>query len=657
MQHLTNQHNYPSMPTRHRSRHLDVLIIFGSVLFFILGEASGVIQGGMLYPQESESRQIQTLDGVWSFRADRSAQRNEGFLNSWWEKALSESGDVIPMPVPSSYNDITTDKSLRDFVGWVWYDREFYVSNDWQDRRIVLRFDSAHYYTIVWVNGHQVMEHNGGHLPFESAINQFLKFGFTDSRNRVTVAINNTLSPHTLPPGSIQYQTDTNKYPPGYFVQNLQMDFFNYAGIHRSVRLYTTPKQFIDDITITTDIQGTDGIVDYEVVTQGTVQSVHVSVMTDQVVVGSSADSKNKIVIPSVRPWWPYSMNKDYGFMYTLLVNITGDDGKIDIYRQRFGVRTIKVIPTQFLINNKPFYCHGIGNHEDSDTRGKGLDIPLIIRDINMMKWLGVNCFRMSVYPYSEEIIRQADEQGIAVIAESPGIGIIKDANFDNKTSLPHHMEVMEEMVRRDKNKPSVIMWSVANEPSSTKTIADYYFKTLISHTRSLDPTRPVTFVTSADFDQDKAVKYVDVICINRYYGWYSDDGHTEIIKRQLEYDLRQWWNHFGRPVIVTEYGAGTVAGLHTMPSYVFTEDYQVELMQQYHEAFDGFRGKFLVGEIIWTFADFSTAQTIMRVVGNRKGVLTRQRQPKASAHLLRDRYQALIHKNHTNKIPCKDLY
>lgn len=90
MQHLTNQHNYPSMPTRHRSRHLDVLIIFGSVLFFILGEASGVIQGGMLYPQESESRQIQTLDGVWSFRADRSAQRNEGFLNSWWEKALSE---------------------------------------------------------------------------------------------------------------------------------------------------------------------------------------------------------------------------------------------------------------------------------------------------------------------------------------------------------------------------------------------------------------------------------------------------------------------------------------------------------------------------------------------------------------------------------------
>ncbi|XP_031559718.1 beta-glucuronidase-like, partial [Actinia tenebrosa] len=161
---------------------------------------------GMLYPRESESREVKEVNGIWDFRADRSENRQAGFQNAWFSKPLSKSGSVIPMPVPSSYNDITQDKSLRDFIGWAWYEREVFVPSSWRnnDTRVVLRFESAHYYSIVWVNGKELMQHNGGHLPFEADVTSFLHY---DQSNRITAAINNTLTPTTLPPGTIEYPT------------------------------------------------------------------------------------------------------------------------------------------------------------------------------------------------------------------------------------------------------------------------------------------------------------------------------------------------------------------------------------------------------------------------------------------------------------------
>ncbi|KAI0212759.1 Beta-glucuronidase [Lamellibrachia satsuma] len=607
----------------------------------------------MLYPRESETRNIQELDGMWNFRADTSAARNVGMKAKWFEKPLAKTGPVIPMPVPSSFNDITTDRKLQNFVGWAWYDREFYAASDWKSKRVVLRIDSAHYYTVVWVNGRHVMDHEGGHLPFEEAVNANLKFG---QANRVTVAVNNTLSPHTLPPGSIEYMTDTNKYPPGYFVQNFEFDFFNYAGIHRRVRLYTTPEVYVSDITITSHFIGSTGYVRYAVKPgyNESLPKADVEILDrDGETVARGFSVSETVTIPNVTLWWPYSMSTDnFGYMYTLKVMLKSSTGLVDVYRQPFGVRTLNVTDTQILINNKPFYCHGAAKHEDSDIRGKGLDFPLIARDFAMLKWLGVNCFRTSHYPYAEEIMDQADAQGIAVIDESPGVGIRINENFGNQ-SLQHHLAVMKELVQRDKNRPSVIMWSVANEPASNKPLAQHYFKSVISYTKSLDPTRPVTFVSSAEYNNDLAAQYTDVQCINRYYGWYHDTGHLETIPFQLTYDLEQWYKTFKKPLIITEYGADTVPGLHTMPSYVFTEDYQVDFMREYHAVFDVFRKKYLAGEMVWNFADFMTVQAVKRVVGNKKGVLTRQRQPKAAAHVLRQRYWSLINETLSHiKIP-----
>ncbi|XP_005091579.1 beta-glucuronidase isoform X2 [Aplysia californica] len=606
---------------------------------------------GMLYPRDSESRQTKFLDGLWLFRVDSSPARNESFVQRWWEKSLAESGPVIDMPVPSSYNDVTQDKSLRDFVGWAWYERSFYVSQDWTKQRIVLRFDSAHYYSKVWLNGKPLMEHNGGHLPFESEVNSFLIPG---GSNRITLALNNTLTPTTLPPGTIKYETDHTQYPPGYFVQNLQMDFFNYAGIHRHVRLYTTPSNYIDDITILSDISGSQANVSYQVAVAGTSAptsaNVSVSVLDNRgQVVAKGVGLSGVLSLNNPTLWWPFGMNDSVGYRYLLEVRANGD-----VYRQPFGIRTVKVTENQFLINGKPFYCHGVAKHEDSDLRGKGLDYPLIVKDFNMLRWLGVNCIRTSHYPYAEEILELADSQGVAVIDESPGVGINQRDNFGQK-SLDHHKEVMSEMIRRDKNKPSVIMWSVANEPASNIDIAVPYFKSVIEYTRVNDPAhRPVTFVCDHTFETEKVVPYVDVICLNRYYGWYSDPGHTEVIQLQLKRQFEGFRNLYKKPIIITEYGADTIPGLHRDPSFMFTEEYQEDFLSEYHQEFDRARKEYLIGEMVWNFADFMTVQGVKRVVGNKKGLLTRQRQPKRAAFLIRDRYYSLIKGADTSEKSCK---
>ncbi|XP_048583171.1 beta-glucuronidase isoform X2 [Nematostella vectensis] len=553
------------------------------------------------------------------------------------------------MPVPASYNDITQEKSIRDFIGWAWYDMDTYVPQRWKDNstRVVLRFESAHYYSIVWVNGEKVMEHEGGHLPFEADVSEFLHY---DQTNRITAAINNTLTPTTLPPGRIQYFGGGGDWhPPGYFIQTYQFDFFNYAGIHRPVKLYTTPVVYLSDITITTSFSDNVGTVKFLSVV-GAIKSIprgdidmKYELLDHEGFVVASVEGTEKfegeLTVRNPVLWWPIGMSNNTAYLYTLKISTSSTQSSLqDVYRLPVGIRTVRVEGTKFLFNNREFYFKGFGKHEDANIRGKGLDNVLIAKDFNLMKWLGGNSFRTSHYPYAEEIMDMADRTGIVVIDESPGVGIHYSDNF-GPVSLKHHQEVMAELVRRDKNRPAVVMWSVANEPLSNLAQAEKYFAPIFSETRKLDPTRPVTFVTNFKAWSDKVVQFVDVILCNRYYAWYHDFGQTQLISRQLEEELMDWYKTFKKPVVQAEYGADTLAGLHSDPALMFTEEYQIESIDQYFPVFDKLRKEFLVGEMIWNFADFMTQQGVTRVVGNKKGILTRERQPKAAAFVLRQRY------------------
>ena len=601
--------------------------------------------GQCMFPKESETREVKYLDGVWDFTL--SPDEETGFREQWFNRSLSESiQSVIPMPVPSSYNDITQQKDIRDYVGWVWYQRKFFVSRHWShDKVVYLRFDSVHYEARVFFNGKPIINHTGGHLPFQADVTNILKFG---SANLLTVAVDNSLTSSTVPQGVIKHFNDSDRYPNGYKRLYPMFDFFNYAGIHRSVRLYAVPQTHIHDISIRTSItRSGKGVIDYSFVyddnsltrnvisRQGFFCLVQILDDNDKVV-SKATGCKGSLIIDNPQLWWPIDMSLNPGYLYIGQFILSNGSETIDSYYEKIGIRTVEATNTSFLINGQPFYFKGFGKHEDSAVRGRGLDIPLIIKDYNLIKWVGANSFRTSHYPYSEEMMDQADEQGIVVIDECPAVGL---HSFSHELYEKHSLSI-QELIQRDKNRPSVVMWSIANEPQSQDRRADEYFKKLVLLTKSFDETRPITAALNQDVNQDHLAQYLDVIMINRYYGWYEDTGASNLIRKQLTFDLKNWFEKHNKPVMMSEYGADSVSGVHADPSYVFTEDYQAELMIENFAAFDEARREgFFVGEMIWNFQDFMTDQTVQRVFGNKKGIFTRDRQPKAAARLLKCRY------------------
>ncbi|CAG7830199.1 unnamed protein product [Allacma fusca] len=634
------------------------------VLIFALGKSpdTGAQEsGGILYPQDSESREVKSLDGIWNFRVAPRHQPELGFQQAWYSQPLKQTGETDLMPVPSSYNDVTQKKVYRDHIGWAWYDRAFRIPQQWQDRRVFVRFGAANYHSIVYVNGQKVVEHAGGALPFLAELKTGLKY---TEENRITVAINNTLTRETLPQGSVVWQTSA-RFPDGYFTLNYDFDFFNYAGIHRSVFLYTTPKTYIDDIDVTSRVVGTTGYVSYairaveEVINsvRSNPQAVGVTVeLHDQEgnVVGNAVGSSGEIAVSNAKLWWPFTMvenDKDAAYLYTLVVTSfdTGSNER-DVYRLKVGIRTISWTEKQFLINDKPFYFRGFGRHEDFDIRGKGIDNVMLVKDHNLIKWVGANSYRTSHYPYAEEIMDLTDRLGIVIIDEVPAVS----TDGFSAGLLVNHKQQLKELIQRDKNRASVVMWSVSNEPRSDYAESEAYFKEVISYTRDLDSKhkRPITLVSNRGAT-DKFAQFVDILAINRYFSWYSDTGHTEVIQESITLDVENWVRTHKKPIIVAEYGADTIAGFHQSPDFVFTEEYQTNFMKEHFKAFDYLRANSsLIGEHIWNFADFMTAQGITRILGNRKGIFTRERQPKSSAHLLRYRFHLLAAESDNYPIP-----
>ncbi|XP_017149265.1 beta-glucuronidase [Drosophila miranda] len=612
---------------------------------------------GLLYPRESETREVRSLDGMWRLLMSQPNDPLQGIREKWYENSLQKTGqEILPMPVPASYNDITTDNNLRDHVGTVWYERTFFVPRYWiENRRTWLRFGSVHYAAVVWINGRNAMRHSIGHLPFEAEITNLLNFG---GENRITVMCNNRLTNRTVPQGQVStVKTDNGETP----IQSYTFDFFNYAGIHRSVHLYTTPVVHISDIAISTQLSSDQvGRIDYRIWLDGTtedstMQPTHVLVQLrdrDGVVAAQQfnrAVYNGTLLVPGPKLWWPYLMHPEPGYLYSLEFELfmsrsDGDDGKelLDAYRLPVGIRTLSWTSTSLLLNEKPLYLRGFGRHEDSDIRGKGLDNALLARDINLIKWVGANAYRTSHYPYSEESMQFADEHGIMVIDECSAVNI----DLFEPELLSNHMSALEQLIHRDRNHASVIAWSVANEPRSFKMGALGYFQALVNYTRSIAHGRPLTAAINASPDPPKQchlAPFLDIVGFNRYNAWYQNSGRTDMIVNLLTEEAQRWHQNFGKPVILFEYGADTMEGLHSLPAYIWSEDYQVALFSQHFKAFDKLRKqKWFIGEFVWNFADFKTAQTYTRVGGNKKGVFTRARQPKEVAHILRWRYFAL---------------
>ncbi|MBN4910555.1 beta-glucuronidase [Staphylococcus sp. EG-SA-13] len=587
----------------------------------------------MLYPTMTETRNVIDLSGIWSFKLIEYKGEYD---------VTTEIDTDLQMAVPGSYNDQGVVSSIRNHVGKVVYETTFTIPNVLQQERQVLRFGSATHEAEVFVNGQKVVSHRGGFLPFEVEINDVVQKG----KNRLTVIVNNILDDSTLPVGNFKEVKDSKGNIKA--VNEPNFDFFNYAGLHRPVKIYTTPKEhYIEDIVIVPHVDGQNAQVEYTVKASGN-QSIQVDIVDQEGhIVASKNGAESTIEIENVHLWQPGD-----GYQYTLAVSIKADDEVIDYYEEPFGVRSIEVKNGQFLINGEPFYFKGFGKHEDTYYHGRGLNEVSNIQDLNLMKWIGANSFRTSHYPYSEEMMRLADEQGVVVIDETTAVGVhlnfsaALDGSQNTDTwkkirTKEDHEQVIKELIDRDKNLACVVMWSIANEPDSASLGAKEYFEPLVNLAKELDPqNRPCTIVTLLNSLPDvcQVQDLVDVICLNRYYGWYVQSGDLEAAKEALRQELDGWLEKQpDKPIMFTEYGADTVVGLHAIDDIMFTEEYQVKYYEANHEIIDQCPN--FVGEQVWNFADFETSNGVIRVQGNRKGIFTRERRPKAVAHYFRKRW------------------
>jgi beta-glucuronidase len=594
----------------------------------------------MLAPRDTPTRECKSLDGLWHFQLDaEGAGRDQG-----WPDGLPAGAREIP--VPASYNDIFPDDAVRNHVGEAWYETAVLVPERWAGQRIVLRFGSATHRAVVWVNGAQVAEHVGGYTPFEADVTDVVELG---AENRITVVVDNVLHWQSIPPG---YVEDTPDGPR----QHLLFDFFNYAGLHRTVWLYTTPRAHVRDATVMTSLSGTTGTVRYGIESESADGLEMRVTLRDAsgAEVASASGGSGELSVADVHPWRPGE-----GYLYDLAAELWGDEDRpTDSYSLLVGIRTVEVEGTRFLINGDPFHFRGFGKHEDSAIRGRAHDNVFMVHDFALMEWLGANSLRTSHYPYAEEVLDYADRHGIVVIDETPAVGInsglaagvfgaepfqtFSDATI-NEATRDAHKQAIRELVARDKNHPCVVLWSIANEPESITPEARAYFEPLVAETRRLDPSRPVGFanVQGSSPDVDVITDLFDVVMLNRYYGWYVHNGYLPAAERALEAELTAWVEKHGKPIIMTEYGADTLEGLHRALPSPWSEEYQVELLAMSHRVFD--RIEAVVGEQLWNFADFATVPGVMRVGGNKKGVFTRERQPKAAVEHLRRRWRGAL--------------
>lgn len=587
----------------------------------------------LLYPHESATRTARELSGLWRFKLDPGGV---GERERWFDGF--EGGRKIP--VPCSWNDLFDD--AENYFGAVWYETEVWLGPVAADQRVQLRFGSAVYHASVWLNGRKLGEHEGGHLPFVFDVTGIAEPG---RANRLVVRVENELRLDRVP--AIPDPKTAHFYQEDY--PQTTYDFFPYCGLNRPVVLQTLPAVHLHDLTVRTDLAGADGVVTLDLVASGAWSGLaRVTLEGAGKPVSAMATIRNgqgrvEVRIPGVRPWSPRDP-----FLYRLTVALGGDK-PLDVYAMRIGVRTVVVKGSQILVNGEPVFLKGFGKHEDFPIHGKGLDLPVLVRDFELLKWIGANSFRTSHYPYSEEAMMLADEYGFLVIAETPGVSLVF---MDPPEVIEARRQALDtaltRLIQRDKNHPCVILWSIANEPipkpfhTTNPATAEAvetgraFFASIFAKGRSLDATRPIALV-SVQGGLAEWVGQGDVICTNSYNGWYVVSGRLEDAAATLEKEVTALRaRHGDKPIIYTEFGADAVSGAHAEPPEMWSEDYQAELIALYWKTLR--QHPYVVGTHPWAFADFKTPQSIMRVGAlNQKGVFTRDRRPKLAATRLRE--------------------
>jgi beta-glucuronidase len=535
-----------------------------------------------------------SLDGDWRFTPDLF---DEGLRQRWfaddptpppeWPAPRDHDPDGAGlMTVPSCWTMVRPE--WRFFEGAAWYERSF----AWEGGadRLMLRVGAANYQALVFLNGRFLAAHRGGSTPFCVDLTAHVRAG----ANRLTIQVDNRRKP--------------DRVPMHHF------DWFNHGGLYREVELIALSAVFIRNVTAHLTRAGTIAVA---LGLSAPVDGIaHVTIAELGITLNVTIKQGNGHAETEATPelWSPDSPR-----LYTVDAAF-GSDRVTD----RIGFRDIHVEGHQILLNGHSIYLRGVCVHEDDEILGKTTNETDIRRRFAHAKELGCNFLRLAHYPHHERVAEIADEVGLLLWAEIPVYWAIDFANPDTYADAENQLL---ELITRDRNRASVIIWGVGNENADTNARTSFMSR-LAQAARKADPTRLVSaacLINRSTFAiKDRLASHLDVIGLNEYFGWYEPDfsGLEKLIENSQP----------DRPVVISEVGADALAGHRGGPRELFTEDCQAEIFRRQFEIIT--RAPWLRGFCVWLLYDFRSArrQTRFQRGFNRKGLVAEDKATKKLA-------------------------
>jgi beta-glucuronidase len=509
--------------------------------------------------------------------------------------------------VPGDWN--SQDQKLLFYEGTIWYKKSF----DYQKKehtRLFVYFGAANYLADVYLNGQKLGRHEGGFTPFNFEITSLVR----EKDNFLVVKVDNKRRRDAVP--------------------TLNTDWWNYGGLTRDVSLVEVPDTFIQDYFLQLK-KGSLEEVSGWVKIAGAPASKTITIEIPEANVKESVATDARGYAPisfkaRLNLWSPVNPK-----LYQ--VKIATDS---DTVNDRIGFRSIETKGGDILLNGKSIFLRGIAIHEESPLRGgRAFSEDDARQLLTWARELNCNFVRLAHYPHNEHMTRLADEMGIMVWSEIPVYWTIL---WDNPETFENARNQLSESITRDKNRASIILWSVANETPVGEARLKF-LKGLIDQARMMDPTRLLTAANERHYADpntqmvdDPLGDYLDVLGCNEYVGWY--DGVPE------KADGLTWKIAQNKPLIISEFGGGALYGNHGDKSARFTEEYQKDLYD--HQLAMLKKIPSLRGMSPWILADFRSPRRPLPGIQdfyNRKGLISNRGERKQAFYVLQNFYRELI--------------
>ena len=507
--------------------------------------------------------------------------------------------------VPGDWN--SQQARLFFYEGSVWYKRDFPMSPR-AGRRIFVHFGGANYETRVWMNEKPLGVHEGGFGPFAFEVTELLCGG----GNFLVAKVDNRRRRGGVP--------------------TLDADWWNYGGLTRDVLLVDVPETFVCDYAVQLE-RGSrrQGVGKVRLDGADREQRVRVRIPEAGVDVSarSDADGLARVAFEAdFELWSPESPR-----LYRVEV-----EAETDRVVDRIGFRSIETRGHDILLNGERIFLRGISLHEEAPGReGRAHSAEDARTLLGWARELGCNFVRLAHYPHNEHTVRVADELGLLVWAEVPVYWAI---DWESPETLANAKQQLGELIGRDHNRASVILWSIANE-TSPGAARDAFLAELARHARALDPTRLVTaalFSRALDPEHvtidDPLGEQLDVLACNEYLGWYAPFPEGEEV---------EWKTAYAKPLVMSELGGGALHGYRGDPGAIWTEDFQAELYRRQIRMLE--KIPFLRGMTPWILKDFRSPKRLLPGIQdywNRKGLLSDRGHRKRAFYVLRDFYRRL---------------